>query len=100
MIGEILKSLSGGFLDIAERTESGFRKAISILEERAELMIRRIKRKIFKLVFELIFFSAGIILLLAGLLLFLKRFLPLDIVLIGVGIICLYILMIMHWTCK
>ncbi|MBU0627753.1 MAG: hypothetical protein KKC75_01065 [Nanoarchaeota archaeon] len=100
MIRDILKNLSDGFLNIAEKTESGFKRAVSILEDRAELMLRRIKKKVFRLVFEVIFFSAGIVLLLAGVLLFLKRFLPADIVLIGAGIVCLYILMLMHWISK
>ena len=96
-LGEIIRNLKEGFESITERTESHITRISQMVESRIHLMLKRIRRKILRMMIEAVFLGLGIVLVIAGIVMFFIRFFPPDVVLVLAGIACLYIVMMLHW---
>ena len=92
----IIEKLSEKFMGAFEQTESRIKRTMDLIENKIELVIKRIKKKLLRVVFELTLFAIGIVFLLAGLVKFFTRFFPLDAVLIVTAAACLYMVLMLH----
>jgi hypothetical protein len=79
------------FKPVMEHAKERFGDAIKRFEKRLYDKVMQIKRKIFASIFELAFYLMSFAFIALAAILFLRRFFPLDGVLIVVGVICLYI---------
>lgn len=70
------------------------------LEKKVRMRWRRIKREIMRTFLHMLMIALSIILFAAGIVVFLNRYLPLDAVLIGLGVIALYVALLIHSTMK
>lgn len=96
-IGSIIDNIYSGFSGFLGKIDNEFRKTVDILEAKTDLIFRKIKKKMFRVIFEGVFFVASLSFLLLGAVLFFRRFFPLDLVLVAAGVLCLYALMLFRW---
>lgn len=93
-----------GFFEIIEKifnmfqhTEERIEKFMQRLEQKIEMKILGFKKKLFRSVFELMFFMISILLIVSGTVLFFTRFFPVDVVLFIGGGVSLYIALMLNW---
>lgn len=97
-LGEFFKNFTEGFKSIVDTAENRFHDRVRAIESRIMKVFFRIRRKVYKSVFEILFFSISIVFLFIGLALFLSRYFPLDLVVIGFALFALYIGLILRMT--
>jgi len=90
-IGSVFKNFVEGFTSIVDSAESKFNRRIESLEYKVIGMINKVKKKIYRSVFEIMFIGFGTVLLFIGAILFLSRYFSLDLVVIGFGVLALYV---------
>ena len=93
----IFSSFLDGMDSAFDRTESKFSRILYGIEYKVGRLIKNIRRKIFRTIIQITVLAASLIVLGAGIILFFLRFFPADAVLIGAGIIGLYIVMMLNW---
>jgi hypothetical protein len=93
---EIFQKLGEGVFSFINKAEDNFESRVAHLERRLELKLENFRRQLFKTAFELLFLVLSILLLLFGAIIFLTRFFPIDMVLFGAGLVCLYIIFLIR----
>ncbi len=91
MIGDFFRNFKEGFESVIDTAQDKVHSRIGMIESRVSRVFYKLKRKVYRGVFELLFFSISIVFLFVGLVLFLSRFFALDLVIIGFALLALYI---------
>jgi Zn-dependent membrane protease YugP len=95
MIKELFSFFEG--LAVAAGT---FKHTVRDAERRAERAINRLKKKLIMGILEAAFFVIGTVILLLGIILFISRFIGIDIVLMAGGALLLYIALLIRLSQK
>ena len=85
----MIKELFSLFKGIGEMTET-VKDTVKDMERRIERAIKRLQKRLMIGLLEITFLIFGIILLIGGIIVFLTRFVSLDIILVVTGLILLY----------
>jgi len=95
-LAKVFQSFKEGFDSVMDIAENKLEGRMRGLERRIGQVFARFKRRIYKSVFEMVFWILSVVLLFGGLSLFLSRFFPLDLVIIGFGLLSIYIALIVR----
>ena len=94
IIVAFFKGLTDGFDGLFSKAENRFDKMLHSFEKKLEFKFRKIKKRLYSAVFELLFWVLSFILILAAGILFFSRFFSLDVIFLFAGVLCLYIAML------
>ena len=88
---DFFKNFSDGFKSIAGSAENGFHRRVREIEIIVTRAFLRLKRKVFRGLFEMLFFSIGVVFAFVGFTLLLSKYFTLDLVIIGFSVLAFYI---------